>query len=148
MEAFESNPTVSFGDINLSKDRITGHHNPGAGGWPTVRYFNKDTGYEGASYKKKTRKSMCDELGDKNFMQAYVEEAGQTSLCSLSTGAGCSKKETMFIEKAKQMSAEQVSTQLRRLQKVSQGKMVPSQSKWMFQRMAILRQMPTEKEEL
>jgi len=48
------------------------------GGWPTIKYFNKDTGYEGAHYKKKTPKAMCDELGDNEYMQQYVEEAGHT----------------------------------------------------------------------
>lgn len=38
---------------------------PGSGGWPTVRYFNKETGYGGKAYPKKTDKAMCDELGPK-----------------------------------------------------------------------------------
>ena len=63
-ETFSSNNDVSFGDINLSEQQIRGNHNPGAGGWPTIKYFNKETGYEGATYNKKTDKSMCDELGD------------------------------------------------------------------------------------
>lgn len=43
----------------------TGHCASGAGGWPTVRYFNKETGYGGKAYPKKTSKAMCDELGPK-----------------------------------------------------------------------------------
>ena len=40
-----------------------GAQNPGAGGWPTIRYYNRKTGYDGEAYVKKTSKSMCDELG-------------------------------------------------------------------------------------
>ena len=32
---------------------------------------------------------MCDELGNEKYMQEYVEEAGSTSLCKASDGAGC-----------------------------------------------------------
>jgi hypothetical protein len=36
-----------------------GDLSPGAGGWPTIRYFNKATGYDGTPYAKKTDKAMC-----------------------------------------------------------------------------------------
>ena len=92
-KAFASNDGVAFGDINLSEQQIRGNHNPGAGGWPTIRYFNQETGYEGHAYDKKTSKAMCDELGDEEMMQAYIEEAGGVSLCSAANGSGCSEKE-------------------------------------------------------
>lgn len=65
---FAGNNDVNFADVNLSE--IDGGHSafqpysPGAGGWPTIRYFNKETGKDGAPYEKKTDKAMCDELGD------------------------------------------------------------------------------------
>ena len=93
MQAFANNPDVAFGDVNLAEDPVRGNHNPGAGGWPTVKYFNKETGYEGKAYKQKTGDAMCDELGNDMYMQAHVEEAGKTQLCRLSDGAGCSDKE-------------------------------------------------------
>ena len=48
MQAFATNPDVAFGDVNLAEDQVRetpvgGDHNPGAGGWPTVKYFNKET---------------------------------------------------------------------------------------------------------
>ena len=54
MQTYGKHPSVSFGDVNLSEEQIRGNHNPGAGGWPTIRYFNKGTGYDGAPYAKKT----------------------------------------------------------------------------------------------
>ena len=115
-QAFASNNEVAFGDINLSEAPIRGNHNPGAGGWPTIRYFNKATGYEGHAYDKKTDKQMCEELGDDEYMQAYVEEQGGTSLCSAANGNGCSEKETGFIEKWKVKSAGEAAADLKRLQ--------------------------------
>ena len=51
MEKFTANDQVVFGDVNLSEDQIRTIHgepqNPGQGGWPTLRYFNKETGYGG-----------------------------------------------------------------------------------------------------
>ena len=32
---------------------------------------------DGAAYEKKTSKAMCDELGDLEYMRAYVEEQGE-----------------------------------------------------------------------
>lgn len=69
----------------------------GSGGWPTIRYYNKETGYGGKPYKKKTSDSMDEELGDEARMQAYIEEFGGTSLCDVVYGTGCSEKELKFI---------------------------------------------------
>ena len=44
----------------------------GAGGWPTIRYFNKETGYGGGNYKKVTSGAMCDELGNEEHMQVSI----------------------------------------------------------------------------
>ena len=68
MREFSSNSNVVFGDVNLQDaGDIPGKFGAGQGGWPTVRYFNAQTGYDGAPYTKKTDKSMCDELGDMEY---------------------------------------------------------------------------------
>lgn len=70
-----------FGDIVLSEAPIRGPpYNPGKGGWPTVRVFNKDTGVDGAEYPKQTKQAMCTELGPgqphlHNFIKEYAEPA-------------------------------------------------------------------------
>lgn len=116
MVKFANNPAVAFGDINLSQEQIRGDHNPGAGGWPTVRYFNKQTGYGGAAYKQKTSKRMCEELGDDEFMEGFVLEYGGTSLCSVATEEGCSEKEAAYITKMKASGSADIKKQLDRLQ--------------------------------
>jgi len=138
---FASNPDVAFGDVLLSEQQIRGNHNPGAGGWPTIKYFNKKTGYEGATYQKKTDKSMCDELGDTTYMQAYVEEAGQTSLCSVVTKAGCSEKQSEFIDKTKNLPKDSLNQQLKRLEGMSGKSMTAPLRSWLNQRIAILKKL-------
>lgn len=69
-----------------SKSRVSigpdgGAQNPGKGGWPTIRYYNKKTGHDGEAYVKKTQKSMCDELGGKasshpDAMEDFVVDFG------------------------------------------------------------------------
>mmetsp|Transcript_15967 Transcript_15967/g.30204 ORF Transcript_15967/g.30204 Transcript_15967/m.30204 type:complete len:152 (-) Transcript_15967:186-641(-) len=138
---FKNNTDVAFGDINLSEDPIRGNHNPGMGGWPTIRYFNKKTGYEGGSYNKKTGKSMCDELGDNAYMRAYVEEYAGTSLCSTATGAGCTDKEKKYIAQWKERSLGDVDKQIIRLEKMAGKKMKSNLKKWINQRLAVLKQL-------
>lgn len=127
-----------------------GAMSPGAGGWPTVRYFNKETGYDGAPYEKKTDKAMCDELGDIEYMQAYVEEAGGASLCSIDDpDEGCSEKQTKYIAKFSEKSDEEIQKQITRLQGMAEKKMKPELLKWVKTRISILEQFAAKgKEEL
>jgi hypothetical protein len=131
---------VAFGDVNLSEEPIRGTYSPGAGGWPTIRYFNKDTGYEGAPYPKKTSKQMCEELGDDTYMQGYITEMGSTSLCNVGDNAGCSEKEIDFAAKWKGKGADDVKAQLSRLKGMLGGSMKPELKAWLGQRISILTQ--------
>lgn len=125
---------------------------PGAGGWPTIRYFNKETGYGGKAYPKKTGEAMCDELGPKNdYMQQYVEEMGGTSLCNVKkTDTGCSDKQKTFIEKWNTKPSDEISKQLERLKGMvdkSGDSMKPEALSWAKQRLGIFKQL-AKKDEL
>jgi len=80
VKKYAGNEKVVFGDVNLRDAQIRkgpngGDLGAGKGGWPTVRYFNKATGYDGAAYEKKTGDAMCTELGPgKPYLSQYVEE--------------------------------------------------------------------------
>lgn len=142
MKAFAGNDDVSFADVNLQENRISGPpHNPGSGGWPTIRYFNKDTGLEGGNYVKKTDKSMCDELGDEETMTAYVEDYGNTALCSVSSGSGCDERQLGYIEKMKKKTSEDHSKELNRLEGMSDDVMKPELKSWISKRKKILKQL-------
>jgi len=149
---FASNPDVAFADVLLSEQQIREGADgtsfaPGAGGWPTIRYFNKDTGVGGAPYAKKTSKSMCDELGPKeDYMVEYVLEAGKTSLCDAGTGAGCSDKEKDYAAKWSAKSAPDVAAQDVRLEGMLASSMKPEALKWLKERRAILKQLGAKAE--
>jgi len=145
VQAFATNPDVAFGDVNLAEDQVRetpvgGDHNPGAGGWPTVKYFNKETGYQGKPYKQKTGDAMCDELGNDMYMQAHIEEAGETFLCRVSDGKGCGEKELKFIEEWKGKGAADVDPQIHRLNGMAASGMRAELKGWVLQRLAILKQ--------
>jgi len=147
---------VVFGDVSLSKNQVRTiggeDQNPGAGGWPTIRYFNKETGYGGKPYHQKTSMAMCDELGPKqDYMQQYVEEYGGTSLCNINkTDKGCSDKQKEFIGKWIAKPAADAKKQLDRLVGMVEkdgGSMKPDALTWAKQRLGIFKQL-AKKEEL
>lgn len=149
MKVFAENDDVVFADVVLSGGGPRGGptSSPGAGGWPTIRYYNKGTGVEGENYAKKTDMSMCDELGPKgeHYMQDYIMEAGGTSLCSIvAPYKGCGEKEIKFIEKMASGDASAVAAQEERLNKMKSDpktKLTDTAASWMNQRLAILGQL-------
>ena len=79
MKDFAGKKEVQFADVVLSGGGPRGGPtaSPGAGGWPTIRYYNKGTGVDGASYVKKTNDPMCTELGPEGgLLPDYIIEAG------------------------------------------------------------------------
>jgi len=108
---------VAFADVLLSEKGPRGapHASPGKGGWPTIRYYNKDTGAAGSDYEKQTDLPMCDELGPKGeiYMQKYVEDVAKPVRCVLTEPyQGCGAKETAFHRKASAMPSDQLVDQI------------------------------------
>jgi len=95
---------------------------------------------------------MCDELGNEEYMQAYVEEAGNTGLCQVGNPENCSEKEQAFITKWAAKSKEDQEKQYARLQGMQGKSMKAELKKWLNQRASILKQLLAEgagvKEEL
>ena len=153
VEDFAGNPDVAFGDVALSKNQVRTIHGTdmgaGAGGWPTVRIFNKATGYGGKAYEKKTSEAMCDELGPKNdYMLQLIEE--YASLCDVkSTDKGCTDKQKALIEKWADKPAAELSKQLERLTGMvdKDGSSMKAEAlKWSKQRLAIFKQLSAKTE--
>jgi len=157
IKKFHANPDVVFADVTLSKNQVRTIHgteqSPGAGGWPTVRHFNKATGYGGQAYVKKTGSAMCDELGPKNdYMSMFVEEAGGTSLCNANqpdSESGCSDKQKEFILKWGEKAKDELQKQVDRLSGMVEkdgASMKPESLTWAKQRLAIVKQLHSEEE--
>jgi len=123
---------------------------PGAGGWPTFRHFNKETGPEGAPYTdlKKTGDAMCDEMKQDKYMEGYILEAGRTSKCNANTLKGCGAKEKKYIAKMKAKDPSKFPTEIARLTKMSGKSMKPTLLEWVNTRIALLQQLVGTKTEL
>lgn len=152
MRAFQGNPHVIFGDVNLAEapDLKGPPHNPGRGGWPTIRYFNAETGRDGGSYPKKTQKSMCEELGTFDAMVDYIEEYGKTVLCGLD-GTNCNKHELEFMERMNRKTLEEVEQEYQRIMGIDVERLQEGLQEWNLRRRRILSKMlasRTENEEL
>ena len=143
---FRGNSNVAFADINLSQVAIRSNHNPGAGGWPTIRYFTKETGVDGGTYEKKTAKPMCEELGDRDRMIDYVEEYSGTVLCDVD-GANCNEKELGYLEKMKAKGLDEQEAQHERLKGMLEKPMKPELQEWARRRLRILKRLYRAAEE-
>jgi len=142
---FKGSSDVAFGDVALSSDQVRTIHGTemgaGAGGWPTLRIFNKETGYGGKAYEKKTSQAMCDELGPKTeYMQQLIEE--YATLCSVADpSSGCSDKQKDFIGKNAEKTIDDIRKGFTRLDGMSGGAMKPDALKWLKERMGIYKQL-------
>lgn len=146
VRAFAGNQHVHFADINLQETSIrAAPYNPGSDGWPMVRYFNEDTGKDGAPYQKKTPLAMCDELGDFDRMIDYVEEAGFTTLCAIN-GSGCDDRSAAYMDKMKDKSKDEQEAQLIRLESM-EGSMKENLKDWIRIRKRLLRTLINNHEE-
>ncbi|CAJ1460470.1 unnamed protein product [Effrenium voratum] len=151
---FGKHPDVVFGDVALSKNQVRTIHgesqNPGAGGWPTVRYFNKETGYGGKSYPKKTSQAMCDELGPKeSYLREWVEEFASLCDANATDKKGCSDQQVKFIEKWSGKPSEELKSQLQRLQGMLSkdgSSMKADTLKWVKQRAKLIEQLSQKTE--
>lgn len=94
---------VAFGDVVWLEEHLSRVHGQdvgaGNGGWPTIRFFNQGTGYGGQGYKQKTDEEVCEELGNEERMQQYVQEKSGTSMCDVMWGKDCNDMELKYINK-------------------------------------------------
>lgn len=153
MEQYSSHGDIVFGDVNLSKSSPTSSNagTPGAGGWPTLRHYNKATGIKGEQYKQKTSGMVCEEMKQDNFMESYVMEAATISRCSVATQENCSDKEKEYIDKYQGLPGGDVAAQAERLAAMAStpgSKQSASGYKWLAARRAILKQLQGTSQEL
>lgn len=122
---------------------------PGAGGWPTHRYFNWATGFGGKPFQQKTDKRICDELGDVANMINYVSEMAGVYICDARTGKHCTPKERAYAAEWKTKTAEEAAAELAALDATPQPDAV-SEQQWLGRQRSILSQLAqaVEKDEL
>lgn len=141
---FADNEKVAFGDVNLSNAPMFrgAPHMPGQGGWPTIRYYNEETGPDGGAYTKVTDMAMCSELLDRMHMIDYVESYGNTVLCDLD-GTNCNEQEVKYLEKYKDKEKAELKVQLQRVEDMLEKPMKDSLRLWAYRRIRILKRLLT-----
>lgn len=130
---------VVFGDVDLetANEDTSYRHAPGGGGWPSIRFFTRETEFKGGRYKQRTQYPLCQELGDRHWMLDYIERRARVQLCSR-LGDNCNERELGFLNKTKHKSTEEQSQELSRLDEVLREKMKPELEEWVFRRIRIL----------
>lgn len=145
VKLYADNKDVAFGDVSLQKNPVREAfgtpQNPGAGGWPTIRYYNKATGYGGAAYEKITSAAMCEELKDVKNMKNYVNSAGTTTTCDPVTAENCSEKETKYLQKWKAIEdlPTGLKAELDRISGIDTSSLKPESKQWTGQRQGLLK---------
>lgn len=136
--------------MNLADGGLPSKYESGKGGWPTVRYFNAETGYDGKPYEQKTQKSMCDELGDLEYMRAYVEDKSAKPCNAVDADMpNCSEKERKFVTSWKAKSSGERANERARLDKIGANLIATKEvMAWHKQRTAILKQLIAAHDEL
>jgi len=151
---------VTFGDVNLAEDQVQGKYagSPGDGGWPTIRTYSSETGYEGTfagDWKESNSLdgAMCDVFGKEETMQRYVEEMAGihapgvfvggvlctdfACLCEQKESGACTKAEIGYEAKFKDAPLSDVQSRLKLLS-ASMAKSGKT-DEWMKQRITILK---------
>lgn len=127
---FEGSSSVVIGDVDCTSDggkALCEEHE--VRGYPTVKYFNGDTGEKGEKYSG---------ARDKDTLVKFVQD-NLSAKCALADTSACSEKEVGYIDKMKGDKVE-AGKQLERLKGMKGNSMAPDLKKWLNQRIAILEQ--------
>lgn len=86
---------------------------------------------------------MCTELGDRMRMIDYVEDYGNTVLCSVEDGKNCNEQELTYVKKWKDKDYRELMSQYKRLEGMTKEKQIMKDNLrlWAFRRMRILKRL-------
>jgi len=104
----------------------------GVSGYPTFKVFDASTGLENGKAYNGGR--------DVNAFKTYVEENLKPK-CSVKEQGGCTDKEKTYISKMQGSKKAELEDQIARLDKMKASSMAPENKKWLFQRLAILKEL-------
>lgn len=146
---FANNPAVVFGDVNIKEKGITSlklpPHKPGHDGWPTIRYFNSNTGLEGGDYVAKTKMRKWEELGPEHmFLIEYIEDMSNSPLCDVITTKNCDNRSYAFIQNANKLTPIELQAKLEEVhvkENEMRHKKGGKRDLWLIQQKSILLQL-------
>jgi hypothetical protein len=141
LKKYKDHDYISFGEIDLSQESLREGHNVGIGGWPTLRYFNSNTGIAGESYQKKTNMKMAEELSDKEILESFLLDKSTSLLCKIDLMDKCDEKEQNYITLWNTKSRKEIIDQIERLQQLRKSSNIkPDVVQWVIKRINILNQ--------
>lgn len=127
---FAGSNSVVIGDVDCTVHQdLCGRFD--VKGYPTVKYFNAETGKSGAAYEGGR---------DYDALKKFTEET-LSKACDIKTSENCDEKEVKYAESIKAKGADAIATEKARLTKMVGEKMKPEQRKWLSQRLNVLNQL-------
>ncbi|KAH9256412.1 hypothetical protein BASA81_005326 [Batrachochytrium salamandrivorans] len=104
----------------------------GVTGYPTLKVFTSEFP-EGQAYSGGR---------DVKALKTYAEENLASVKCTpKDSGANCDEKEKTFLDKFSALGKDAVNKELARLDALKSGSMSPDLKKWLFKRIAILKEL-------
>jgi hypothetical protein len=136
IRGFFGNPDVAFGEIDI-RTAVPVEHDKEA--WPVViRYYNQETGPEGAVSIRNTAEPTFEELCDEGMLIAYMEVAASTSLCSPKDFLGCDTKSQKFMLTKRHQNAGQLRREMERMEDLKDERLTTTNLAWKKKRVRIL----------
>ena len=131
---YKSSASTLIVDVDCTKHQeVCSDH--GVSGYPTIKYYvnGEEKDYQG---------------GRSYDALATFTKDNLAKSCDVASGDDCGEREKKYIEKMKKKGADAVKKQLTRLDGMKGKSMKPELKVWMFQRIAILKQLDGGKSEL
>ena len=130
-DEYASSASVVIGDVDCTAGGKQLCEDNEVRGYPTIKYFNAETGEKGEAYK-----------GGRDFatLDKFVKDT-LAAVCLKDDTSACTDKEKEFLEKWRAKPTEEVGVQLARLEGMKGNAMKDGLKMWLNQRLNILRQL-------
>lgn len=131
-ETWKDSSSVLIGDVDCTAEGGEALCSAnGVSGYPTIKYYNAESGKEGYSYN-----------GDRSFeaLNSFVEDELYRE-CDVKTKDSCSEKELAYVKKMADQGQEKWAAEAKRLQGLLGKPSSPDQHAWLSTRHGLLEQL-------
>mmetsp|Transcript_107310 Transcript_107310/g.213031 ORF Transcript_107310/g.213031 Transcript_107310/m.213031 type:complete len:149 (+) Transcript_107310:247-693(+) len=128
-ETFKDSTSVLIADVDCTTNEgksVCSDND--VSGYPTIKYFTKETGKKGESYS-----------GGRGFeeLEKFAKEKLARS-CNPKTKEDCTDKEKVYADKMIAAGADKIATEVARLKGMKGSDMKADKKVWLLQRIAVL----------
>lgn len=128
-ETFKDSSSVLIADVDCTDNEAQSVcTDMGVSGYPTIKYFTKETDKKGESYN-----------GGRDFteLEKFTKEK-LARACNPKTGEDCTDKEKAYADKMVAAGADKIATEVARLKGMKGADMKADKKVWLLQRIAVL----------